>query len=438
MKSWSWIGLIWLAVVCAVGPASADQNRHAQVNLELIGPVDVVAPPGDPSAFVIYISDLDGVTAARRAEADRLVARGAAVALVEINEFLRRQAASDDVECHYAFGDLEDLAHAAQRELHAPEWLWPVIIGTGEGGTAAYLSIAQAPSNTAAGAVSIGFTPNFKSKLPFCPGAPDQGKSGDSYLYAPMTDIPGRWTLITSAAPDDSTAHFVQASRGTKSVVVPQDQLFNSAIDCVFEIAALPKPTLSSIPLVELPATNSNARAIFILLSGDGGWRDIDKQIGEFLSQHGVHVIGIDSLRYFWKKKAPQEIASDINRVVDYYTKKWNAPLVGLGGFSFGADVIPLAWKHMSSEFAKGNRAHRAARTGANGGARSHRQRLARHRHFARDRRATLSRCSAKGKNDVLLWCRRKSRYRYGLCVQGTGWRASSRTAWRSPLRWRL
>ena len=126
------IVLIWLAVVCAVGPASADQNRHAQVNLELIGPVDVVAPPGDPSAFVIYISDLDGVTAARRAEADRLVARGAAVALVEINEFFRRQAASDDVECHYAFGDLEDLAHAAQRELHAPEWLWPVIIGTGK------------------------------------------------------------------------------------------------------------------------------------------------------------------------------------------------------------------------------------------------------------------------------------------------------------------
>ncbi len=94
---------------------------------------------------MIYISDLDGVTAARRAEADQLVARGAAVALVEINEFLRRQAASDDVECHYAFGDLEDLAHAAQRELRAPEWLWPVIIGTGEGGTAAYLTIAQCP-----------------------------------------------------------------------------------------------------------------------------------------------------------------------------------------------------------------------------------------------------------------------------------------------------
>ena len=286
--------------------------------------------------------------------------------------------------------------------------------------------------------MSIGFTPTFKSTLPFCPGAPDQGKSGDSYLYAPMTDIPGRWTLITSAAPDDSTAHFVQASRGTKSVVVPQDQLFNSAIDCVFEIAALPKPTLSSIPLVELPATNSNARAIFILLSGDGGWRDIDKQIGEFLSQHGVHVIGIDSLRYFWKKKAPQEIASDINRVVDYYTKKWNAPLVGLGGFSFGADVIPLAWKHFSSDSAKGNRTNRTARTGANGCARSHRQRLAGHRHFARDRRKALSRLPAKGKNDVLLWRRRKSRYRYGLCVQGTGWRPSFRKAWRSPLRWRL
>jgi type IV secretory pathway VirJ component len=313
----------------------------------------VVAPVGDPSAFVIYISDVDGVTDARRAEADRLVARGAAVALVEINEFLKRQAASDDVECHYAFGDLEDLAHAAQRELRAPEWLWPVILGVGQGGTAAYLNIAQAPANTAAGAVSIGLANTFKSKLPFCPGAPDRGKAGESYTYAPMTDIPGRWTLVTAAAPDDTVAHFLNASQGTNSVVVPgggQDQLFAAAADAVFQIAALPKPTLSSIPLVELPARSGDANAIFILISGDGGWRDIDKQIGEFLSQHGVHVIGIDSLRYFWKKKTPQEIASDLNRVVEYYTKRWKVDRVGLGGFSFGADVIPLAWKHLSTD----------------------------------------------------------------------------------------
>lgn len=347
-----------LAVVGLVlaAPVSAEGQRRIRVEMELIGSVDVVAPGGAPKAFVVSISDRDGITDARRREADELVARGAAVALVDLNEFIMRQANSDDAECHYALGDFEDLAHAAQRELAAPEWLWPVILGTGDGGTVAYLSIAQAPANTAAGAVSVGFSNTFKSKLPFCPGAPDQGQGSEGFTYAPMTDIPGRWTLITPYAPGETAQRFLGASPRTRSIVSPAGDealLLKNTVDAVFEIAALPEPTISDIPLVELPSADGDALAIFILISGDGGWRDIDKQIGEFLSEHGVGVVGIDSLRYFWKKRTPQEIGSDLNRVIDTYARKWNAQRVGLGGYSFGADAIPLAWKHLNSSSQK-------------------------------------------------------------------------------------
>ncbi|TPK10203.1 hypothetical protein FJ543_21975 [Mesorhizobium sp. B2-5-7] len=41
-----------------------------------------------------------------------------------------------------------------------------------------------------------------------------------------------------------------------------------------------------------------------IVLSGDGGWHDLDKTIAEELQSRGVSVVGRDSVRYFWKKKA--------------------------------------------------------------------------------------------------------------------------------------
>ncbi len=104
------------------------------------------------------------------------------------------------MDCHYAFGDLEDAARVAERQLGMTTWRQPIMLGYGDGGSVAYLSIAQAPVNTAAGAVSIGFKPYLKSKLPFCPGAPEKGGEGQGrlFLFARCLKVPGRWTLVTS------------------------------------------------------------------------------------------------------------------------------------------------------------------------------------------------------------------------------------------------
>ncbi len=86
---------------------------------------------------------------------------------------------------------------------------------------------------------------------------------------------------------------------------------------------------------------------MLILLSGDGGWRDIDKQIGEYLAAHGVSVIGLDSLRYFWRRKEAKTIAADLERIADHYLEKWNLQSLALAGYSFGADVLPMTWSEL-------------------------------------------------------------------------------------------
>jgi type IV secretory pathway VirJ component len=87
-----------------------------------------------------------------------------------------------------------------------------------------------------------------------------------------------------------------------------------------------------------------------VFYSGDGGWRDLDKTIGEVLARDGVPVIGVDSLRYFWRAKTPEQLAADLTRIVQHYAAAWNTPHVVLIGYSFGAGVLPFAYNRLPDD----------------------------------------------------------------------------------------
>jgi type IV secretory pathway VirJ component len=104
---------------------------------------------------------------------------------------------------------------------------------------------------------------------------------------------------------------------------------------------------LRDLALVELPAPaapiDPTLRDTFvILLSGDGGWANIDKDIGEALNAHGLPVVGWNSLQYFWQEKSPQQAGADLARTIVHYQQTWRRPRVLLIGFSLGADVLPF------------------------------------------------------------------------------------------------
>ncbi len=318
--------------------------RTIKINNDTAGEVTILAPEGEPKLFVLFISDLDGMTPARRLEAERFVARGAAVALIDLPDLLKKVSDSDDVDCHYTFGDFEDISRVAERELGMATWRWPVMVGAGEGGTLAYLTAAQAPENTAAGGVSIGMRASFATRLTMC-GIKELKNENGLRTYEPSTQIPGHWTLISAEQPTPEIVAFTSAAPTAKLRLVAGDvsQQVEAAIEEAFEIGGAPKGPLAGIPLVELPA-KGNIRGLAVFISGDGGWRDIDKQIAEYLSERGIAIVGIDSLRYFWRRKEPAQIAADMSRVVAHYTKLWQARNVSLVGYSLGANVIPFIW----------------------------------------------------------------------------------------------
>jgi type IV secretory pathway VirJ component len=108
-------------------------------------------------------------------------------------------------------------------------------------------------------------------------------------------------------------------------------------------------PAISGLPLVEMPAARRGP-LLAIVLSGDGGWRDLDRTIAAKLQSDGVSVIGWDSLRYFWSHKTPAQIARDLGAVIDTYTARWGASKVALVGYSFGAGVLPFAYDRLPPE----------------------------------------------------------------------------------------
>jgi type IV secretory pathway VirJ component len=137
----------------------------------------------------------------------------------------------------------------------------------------------------------------------------------------------------------------MKADSSNELRVVPGDEpvRFQAALAAAFEIDVSSAATVSGLPLVELPS-KQRPIALAIFLSGDGGWRDIDKQVAEMLASKNIAVVGVDSLRYFWRKKTPEMIAGDLERIALIYSQRWQVPHLALLGYSMGADVLPPAW----------------------------------------------------------------------------------------------
>ncbi len=90
---------------------------------------------------------------------------------------------------------------------------------------------------------------------------------------------------------------------------------------------------------VQAPVGEGNV--LTILYSGDGGWADLDKQLGSAFAARGIPVLGVNAFKYFWRSRSPDEAAEQLDALITKYSAQWHKPRIWLVGFSFGADVLP-------------------------------------------------------------------------------------------------
>lgn len=108
-----------------------------------------------------------------------------------------------------------------------------------------------------------------------------------------------------------------------------------------FARPSLEESTVKLLPPPGVAAPAGRDDVLVVFYSGDGGWRDLDKQVGSLLVAHGMPVLGVSMLNYYWHVRTPEQSAQELDAMITRYLAAWHKQRVWLIGFSFGADVLP-------------------------------------------------------------------------------------------------
>lgn len=334
--------LILLAVMgCADAQTAPHSSASQSVTFERLQNVPLWAPQGTPKAMVVYFSDGSGWGAMDEANAEALQGAGNVVLGVDMSRYAK-ELDKDDGDCLYVVGEITELAQTAQRQLDIQTYLPPIVVGIGEGATFAYAALADAPDNTLGGAVGVDFKNRLTLRLPFCPGATARKtRDGGAYAYAFDITMPEAAMLLVDPEAVDDIRRQAAAQKAITIAPLDRENQTSQIISTVAAISDVIEP-FGQLPAIDLPSTKP-PKAVAVLVSGDGGWRDLDKTVGEWLSTQGVHVVGLDALHYFWAKRTPQELATDVATLIAAADPKAELPVM-LIGYSFGAETLPFAF----------------------------------------------------------------------------------------------
>jgi type IV secretory pathway VirJ component len=347
-----------LAAVCALSLA-APQARAASETTQsfetgLIPSPHIFLPQGDVKGAVMLISDAAGWGDKEKTEADRLVGEGSVVIGVDFPSYveaLRQYDVSQNDGCIYLVSDIESLSQQVQRAAGNSPYHLPIIAGIGEGGALALAIAAQTPDATIGQTLAVDPLAGIPLTKELCTPAKKQ-TVGDRMIYG-LSDISLPDPVVaafTPAAGKEGRAHVEELKKAHAAIDIrdSDDDAQTTLSDILDELIAA---SASADNPLSLPLTILDAKPVFdtmaVIFSGDGGWRDIDKEVGASLQKQGIPVVGIDSLHYFWSERKPQETADDLGRIIELYRKHWQVKHVLLVGYSFGADVVPAAFSRL-------------------------------------------------------------------------------------------
>jgi type IV secretory pathway VirJ component len=138
-------------------------------------------------------------------------------------------------------------------------------------------------------------------------------------------------------------------------------KIFFLSVICVFVLViniqaevqgdSLNLEQVKNLPLVITNAKIRNKEApIAFLISGDGGWYGFEQSIADYIARLGIPTIGLDSRKYFWDRKTPEETAGDVAKALNYYSKEWRKDHFILIGYSLGAELVPFIANRLPEE----------------------------------------------------------------------------------------
>jgi type IV secretory pathway VirJ component len=344
-------------------------SQEETFRFEEFGAVRVYRQRPHPPGVVLFFSGEGGWNEPAAGMAKTLASLDSLVVGIDLDRYLS-SLARDGEPCSYYSSDIEDLSHYIQQRLGFPEYVFPILAGYSSGGALVYATLVQAPTGTFRAGVSLGFCSNLLLPKPPCRGSGLQWKTiGSSpkakrneYDFRPAPGLAVPWTVLMgdedTTCKFGSTAAFVKQVGGSRLVTLPHvdhgfspreswmprlKEEYKSLVRSLNERSSSPQaPAVKDLPLVEIPAAGASSDVLAVVISGDGGWAGIDRDLGRMLADNNVSVVGVNSLQYFWTRRTPDTAAADLSRILQHYLAVWNKRRVILVGYSMGADVLPF------------------------------------------------------------------------------------------------
>ncbi len=340
MKRWCLL-LVLLAV-----PALAEAPPE-RVPVDQFGSARFYKPDSKtPASFVVVLSPSTGWDDTAHNLAQQLRQDGAAVLGLDVKSYYANRAQSND-ECLYPTGLIEDQAEKLQKHFREQGFERPMLIGLGDSGSLAAVTTLQTLPGTYRGVIAPDFCAPVLAPKPLCvdddvkldgnqyhPGNASTLLQIETLHLAQGHDCPGQNGVWPVGPAVSDAAQYVRLSMMADARAVRADSIAD----------------LADLPLTYLPSADKSNDWLIVFVSGDGGWRDIDRQIGKALQQAGYAVVGLDSLQYFWSKKTPAQTAAVLDRIVTSAARSWGKRHIALAGYSFGAEILPFTLPLMRSK----------------------------------------------------------------------------------------
>jgi len=356
------VGMACIVVLAAVGPVRAGDET---LSFGKFGTVTLYRQTPQPARVVLFVSGDGGWNQGVIDMARELQAKDTLVVGIDIRHYLQA-AQSTRESCSYPAADFEALSQYVQKKLGAPSYRLPVLVGYSSGATLVYATLVQSPPGTFQGALGLGFCPDLVVSKPLCKGAGltwKPGKKGQGVIFDPAPDLSAPFTTlvgqIDQACDAQATERFVSEIPRARVVrlpkvghgySVPRNWLpqFLAAYEEICAEAPTPAAASSSpasvpvadLPLVEVPAQGEGNGRFAVLLTGDGGWAGLDRELARGLASRGIPTAAWNSLQYYWNPRTPESAAEDLSRILQHYAAAWAKQRPILIGYSLGADVM--------------------------------------------------------------------------------------------------
>lgn len=352
------------------GIAGLVAAAEEAIDFGRFGEIHIYKNTERPKNLVLFISGDGGWNLGVIDMAKALADLDALVAGIDITHFLRQLADSKEA-CSYPAADLEGLSQFLQKHYQYENYVLPVLVGYSSGATLVYAALVQGPPNTFRGGISLGFCPDLPLTRPLCRGsglAFTTGPAGKGFEFQPSPLLATPWIAfqgeIDQVCSADAVYSFAAKTRQAEVVRLPgvghgfsvQRNWMPQFRASFGKLVARQKSTtrqtpreLKDLPIVEVPV-DQPGKTFAVIVSGDGGWAGLDKSLAEALATRGIPTVGLDSLRYFWTRRTPDESAIALQTILHHYFPAWNMDKVLLIGYSLGAEVLPFMASRLPPE----------------------------------------------------------------------------------------